>query len=175
VITRILAALCLTALIGAPLAAAPAAAQSQSGDTVMSGITGERLVEILEEQGFEARVVQDQFGDPLILASAAELKFTIWTYGCGGAPKSCNQLQFLAEFALPDGQVGVEELAVMNEFNRKKRFGRASVQPEGSATVDYTINLDRGVTQDNLVSNMVVWTNVLIDFAETVGWRSVSA
>jgi hypothetical protein len=148
-----------------------------SENRILNSVSGADLVSILQKQGFDARATLDQFGDPLIIAKAGEITFTIWTYGCepaSGTEKRCNQLQFLAEFAL-SGNPSVETLAAINEYNRRKRFGRAVLQHTGTATVDMTVNLRQGVTQDNLIDNLVVWVVVLADFVDTLGWNSVSA
>ena len=63
---------------------------------------------------------------------------------------------------------------MMNAYNQQYLFGRAYIDPYGSATVDYTINLNQGVTEDNLVDNLNIWIHVLDNFVTGLNWSSVS-
>lgn len=151
------------------LLAGPALAQDQD-EELMRSITGQELVEILQSQGFAASLTYDAYGDPLIVAEVGSLSFTIITYGCNGAEQpSCGRLQMAAQFHLPDGP-GESDIAMMNAYNQRFLFGRAYIDPYGSATVDYTINLNQGISKDNLVDNLNIWLHVLDNFVDGLGW-----
>ena len=145
----------ICALVAGLLFAAPAAWAED--DEVFRAITGEDLVDILQSQGFGAQLEYDSYGDPMIIAEAGTLTFHILTYGCNASREpSCARLQLYAQFLLPDG-ASESDIALMNAYNQQFLFGRAYIDPYGSATVDYTINLNQGVTEDNLVDNLNIW------------------
>lgn len=146
------------------------AAAQDEGDEVFNAMTGPQLVDILRQQGFAASLQEDSYGDPLIIAQAGNLSFTIITYGCNMDPvEACARLQMVAQFHLPDG-ASEYDIALMNAYNQRYLFGRAYIDQEGYATVDYTINLNQGVTADNVVDNFNIWLHVLHNFSVGAGW-----
>jgi len=143
-------------------------------DEVMNAITGDDLVTLLQSQGIAASLTQDGYGDPLIIAEVGNLAFSVITYNCNNdANAACARLQLAAQFRLPGG-ASETDIAMMNAYNQQYLFGRAYIDPYGSATVDYTINLNQGVTEDNLVDNLNVWIHVLDNFVTGLNWSSVS-
>ena len=160
-------------LMSAALAAillASSAARAQDESEIFNAITGEDLVELLQTQGIAASLTQDGYGDPLIVAEVGNLAFSIITYNCNGSSNAaCARLQLAAQFHLPDG-ASETDIAMMNAYNQQYLFGRAYIDPYGSATVDYTINLNQGVTEDNLVDNLNIWIHVLDNFVTGLGW-----
>ncbi len=163
---------CLKTFAGLALAAllaVSAPAHAQTEDT-FNAINGEDLVTLLESQGIAASLTIDSYGDPLIRAEVGNLAFSIITYNCdGAADPACGRLQLAAQFRLPDG-ASESDIAIMNAYNQQYLFGRAYIDPYGLATVDYTINLNHGVTEDNLVDNLVIWIHVLDNFVTGLGW-----
>ena len=161
-------ALAALAILYAPTAFA------QDEEPVMRSVTGTQLVEILQKQGFAASLTIDPHGDPLILAELRGVHFQILTYGCdGNINPACQQLQMVAIFNL-DGGPSETDIAMMNAYNQRFLFGRAYIDPQGAAAVDYTVNIEQGITEDNLVHNMMIWHNVLTQFVNGLGW-SVSS
>ncbi len=151
---------------------APAWAQGE--EEVFNAITGDRLVEILQSQGFAASLTVDRHGDPLVLAEAGGVHFQVITYGCNGAANpSCSRLQMVSQMRLPNGATEAD-IAMMNAYNQRFLFGRAYLDAYGQATVDYSINLNQGISEDNLIDNLNIWTHVLFQFVNGLGW-SVSS
>lgn len=148
--------------------AGPAAA-----DTVMKDISANELVKIMRGQGFAAQADTASDGTPLIVARLGQVKFGVTTYGCKGAKGAmrCSRLQFVTVFDL-QGAPSAQAVMAMNAYNNKRLFGRAYIDPQGDAILDMTVNLARGVTRDNLVDNMTVWTGVLSNFMSDFGWES---
>ncbi len=156
------AALALLVLAG------PAAA-----DSVMRDISADELVKIMRGQGFAAQADTASDGTPLIVARLGQVKFGVTTYGCKGAKGAmrCSRLQFVTVFDLQNAP-SMEAVMAMNAYNNKRLFGRAYIDPQGDAILDMTVNLSRGVTRDNLVDNMTVWTGVLSNFMSDFGWET---
>ncbi len=165
-VNRLLGTL-IAGTIGALLVmSAPVWAQE---DETFRSITGVELVAILQSQGIAASLTHDDRGDPLIVANAGGLHFSIITYGCSGdLEPSCNRLQMAAQWALPDG-ASESDIAMMNAYNQRFLFGRAYIDPQGSATVDYVINLRHGISEDNLMENLLIWIHVLDQFTTGLG------
>jgi hypothetical protein len=146
------------------------ATAARADEEVFNSINGADLVELLQAQGIAASLTQDSYGDPLIVAEVGNLAFSIITYNCNGAADpACARLQLAAQFRLPGG-ASETDIAMMNAYNQQYLFGRAYIDPYGSATVDYTINLNQGVTEDNLVDNLNIWIHVLDNFVTGLGW-----
>jgi len=159
----------IAAILCAGIIAAAAPAYAQEDDTFNS-ITGQNLVTLLESQGIAATLTQDSYGDPLIRAEVGNLAFSIITYNCNGdSNPACARLQLAAQFRLPNG-ANESDIAIMNAYNQQYLFGRAYIDPYGLATVDYSINLNHGITEDNLVDDFVIWIHVLDNFVTGLGW-----
>ncbi len=54
--------------------------------------------------------------------------------------------------------------AMMADWNREKRFGKAYLDGDGNATVDMSVNLHGGVTRANLDDTIDWWRLVLVEF-----------
>lgn len=142
-------------------------------EEVFEDITGTELIAILRQQGFAASLGQDSYGDPMIEAQAGGVPFSIVTYGCNhDAEPTCERLQLITSFRLPEG-VSEYDIALMNAYNARFLFGRAYIGADGNPTVDYTINLHHGVTEDNLIDNLNIWVHVLDNFIRQ-GWAATA-
>ncbi len=169
IVIALLAALFVAAL-PSMVSAQDAAAEPGAAppETVFNDITGPTLVGILQRQGFAASLTTDSYGDPLIIAQAGGMHFSIVTYGCNGdAEPACQRLQMIANFRLPQG-ASEYDIALMNAYNQRFLFGRAYIDAEGNATVDYTINLSQGISGDNIIDDLIIWIHVLDNFSAGV-------
>ncbi|MFP4002462.1 MAG: YbjN domain-containing protein [Alphaproteobacteria bacterium] len=148
--------------------AAPASAR-----TIMKDISADELVKIMRAQGFSAQADTAADGTPMVIARLGQVKFGVTTYGCKGRQGAmrCSRLQFVTVFDL-QGAPSSQAMMAMNAYNNKRLFGRAYIDPEGDAILDMTINLSRGITRDNLVDNVTVWTGVLSNFMSDFGWET---
>ena len=162
----------VAALAFAMLVAGPVLAQDDA--ETFNSITGTTLVDMLRDQGFSASLTLDSHGEPLILAEAGGVHFQILTYGCNGDRNpSCSRLQMISQMHLPNGATEAD-IAMMNAYNQRFLFGRAYLDVYGTATVDYSINLNQGISEDNLIDDLNIWTHVLYQFVNGLGW-SVSS
>lgn len=164
-----------TGLLGAAVVAlglmAPPAALA-AADSVYTDLSGSEIVALLDAHGYQASLTTDGNGDPYITGSADGLKFHVQTYDCNkAAPRRCRSLQFIASFSL-DHKPTEEDLRAMNDYNKRKVYGRAFIDDNGDAAVDMVINLTGGVLAANLMDTVGTWKSFVLDvFVQHLGWR----
>jgi len=134
-------------------------------------VTGEEIVEFLQDGGYRAQLEEDSQGDPRISSNTQGVKFTVDFYECDDRedPRSCGSLQFLASFNLPDSGMSAEEI---NAWNARFRFGQASVDEEGDPILRLDVELDGGTTRDNLQEWLNRWETSLSSFLDHIGWNN---
>ncbi len=57
----------------------------------------------------------------------------------------------------------------INNWNRTKRFGKAYLDNDGDPILVMTVNLDYGVTRDNLEDDFNWWTIAIKNFETWIG------
>ena len=156
---------------GVALACVIGLAPARADDTIYNDLSGSEIVALLDAHGYQATLTTDQDGDPLIMGAADGLKFRVQTYDCNEqAPRRCRTLQFLAAFA---HEASPSDVAAMNDYNNKRVYGRAYINSDGDAAVDFTINLAGGVLAANLMDQVGTWKSYVLDrFVEQLGWKS---
>lgn len=163
----------VVALLGLAVVAAPVAALAQQdlstapGDTVISAITPVQLAGLLKAKGYPATPGGLNTDGPWVDSSTNDLNFTINLYGCNGAKaKSCSNLQFRAQF--PRKAANNDDL--MTQYDRAWVFGKAYTDSEGDMVLELPVNLNGGITLDNLSENLQLWNDVLGDFTKEINW-----
>jgi hypothetical protein len=63
---------------------------------------------------------------------------------------------------------------VINEWNASKRFSRAYLDQDKDACVEMDIDLVEGVSPAYLSSQIAIWTMVVDQFADHVGYKPAS-
>ena len=156
------------AAVGAALLSTPVSADG----TVYNDLSGSEIVELLDAHGYSATLTTDEGGDPLVMGAADGLKFRVQTYDCNSqAPRRCHSLQFVASFALQH-KATQDDFMAMNDYNQKKVYGRAFIDENGDAAIDFVVNLSGGVLAANLMDDVGTWkTYVLTKFVQHLGWK----
>ena len=115
-------------------------------------------------KGFgSAKLGKDSEGDPLITGRIKGTRYGIYFYGCNSEGEDCDDIQFNAAWS------GVKvSLKAVNRWNAKKRYGKAFIDSEGDPVIQMTVNLDYGVSADNLDDTFNWWTKALEDFIAEV-------
>ena len=105
-----------------------------------------------------AETDKDSLGDPMVRGQMEGVHYAIYFYGCenGGA---CRNLQFRATWDYK----GATE-ADVTRWNREKRFGKAYLDAEGNLTIDMDVNVDFGVSPENMNDTVDWWKVVLNEF-----------
>ena len=146
-------------------------AQTPDGTTFETA-TGNEIVTFLQDRGYRAQLDADSQGDPRVASNTQGVGFIVDFYECDReSPRRCGSLQFLASFNLPDEGLSA---ATINAWNAQFRFGQAAVDEEGDPILRLDVELDGGISVDNLQEWLNRWETSLSSFLEHIGWRSSS-
>lgn len=116
---------------------------------VMHKINGDQVLSLLKEVGDTPRLMTDEVGDPLVHAQADGTHYSVIFYDCETPEekgKTCGAMQFRTWYRL-DVPLSASEI---NEWNRLSRLGRAYLDDDGDATIEYNVRLQGGVTPQHL-------------------------
>jgi hypothetical protein len=130
-----------------------------------SAVTGAELKEILSGAGLEVRGIEDAATRaPVAHVQAGAVQYWVRALDCKGAPKACSTLVFFANFELGRA-AAAGDYEIINRFNDSQVFGRAYLIPgRAQVGVDYVIELDGGVSMDNITRNIARWADVINAF-----------
>lgn len=132
----------------------PAAAQNVLASDPAS------ITQILQSFGYRAELGTDDGGDPKISSFSSGAKFSIFFYGCTDG-KSCDAISFSAFFDLDPGS----NVALMNDWNVKKRYTKAYLDDEQDPVIDMDIYLGSGgISIDNFRYWVDTWERAVGDF-----------
>jgi len=115
-------------------------------------------------KGFgSARLKKDSGGDPKISGRVNGTKYGIYFYGCDSNGKKCDDIKFGTAWATK----GIS-LETINEWNRTKKLGVAYLDKDGDPNLDMYVNIDYGVTIENLEDSFNYWCLILRAFEKEV-------
>lgn len=149
----------IAAAAGAILSASSASAETKSA------VTAAELQSILAGAGLAVEVIEDaSTRAPVAHVQAGGVQYWVRALDCSGSPKACSTLVFFANFDL--GRAAASgDYEVINRFNDSQVFGRAYLIPgRNQVGVDYVIELDGGVSMDNITKNISRWADVINAF-----------
>ena len=146
---------------GAMLLAAswPAAAQ-----TIVDGNQVEAIVTMARTIG-TASLEKQSNGDPRIAGTANGIGYQLFFLNCTDNA-ACEDINFYAGFL--DNKPAMD---AMNAWNRDKRFGNAYLDADLDAVIEYDVNLEHGVTRENLEAAFSLWTLLLEQFSSHIGHK----
>jgi Putative bacterial sensory transduction regulator len=122
------------------------------------------IVSALQNAGYKAELTKDGTGDPLIRSSSGGSSFAIFFFGCT-KNVDCATIQFFAGYS--DKKV---TLSQMNDWNSKKRFGRAYLADSGAARIEMDVDLDDGGISAKLFEdNVEFWVVTMSAFEKHIG------
>jgi hypothetical protein len=151
-----------------PLAATVIAAGVLSPASASSlpdgGVTGAEVASVLQQAGYKAEITTDDGGDPLIKSASGGVNFSVYFYECHKTPR-CGSIQFYAGFKKP----GIGE-AVISEWNRTTRFGKAYLDKDSDPRVEMDMDLQHGATTEAIANDIERWAGVLAHFTKNIGW-----
>ena len=151
-----------TKLLAVAIAATSLVAGVAHADAVVA-TNPATIVKVLQDEGYKAELTKDESGDPLIRSSSSGTSFAIFFYGCTKG-KDCKTVQFFAGFT--DRKPSLERI---NEWNSKKRFGRAYISDKGAARVEMDVDLEVGGMSSALFAdNLEYWVATLSAFEKHI-------
>lgn len=109
-----------------------------------------------------ATLETDSVGDPKIVGRMDGTRYTIYFYGCDDSNENCGSITFRSGWNVDD--ISYSDI---NNWNRTKRFSKASLDSDNNPTIETDINLDcGGVTVENMENNFDYWRLTLSSFTE---------
>lgn len=153
------AALFTLAAFAAP-ALAPAAAQDvmQTRIGMFDASDPQGLATFMQRAGYQARLVTDTEGNPQINGRLSRTDYVINFYECENG-LFCNSIQLLATSPALENAT----LETANNFNVAWRYARVSLV-NNEVRLQMDVNLDAGVTADNLRDTLDIWRQLLSIF-----------
>lgn len=133
-------ALALAAFLLAPAALAFETKKASVVETVSAA----EIAAVLQTKGHDTTEKVDNEGDPLLGVKADAFNYQVLFYNCTEA--RCDTVQYRAWWSL-DKKFPLE---VVNEFNKSNRLGRAYLDRDGDPTLELVIELNGGVTPQQL-------------------------
>lgn len=134
--------------------ASPLAAQQ-----LVTADSPEAILSVAQMYG-GASMDTDSLGDPMIVGSISDINYVVYFYGCTKG-LNCSSIQLRATWSID--HVSLEHI---NEWNRTTRFGKAYVEEDGDAAIEMEVNLDYGVTRDNLEDTFDWWRIGLTEYVD---------
>jgi hypothetical protein len=130
-------------------------------------LTGANTDEILNAaRGYgSATLTAQSNGDPQITGKVDGITYQIYFRNCTDN-KKCEDLNFYLGFL--DLK---PTLQVINDWNMNKRFSRAYLDQDQDAVVEMDLDMVKGVSPEYLDSQIGLWTLVVGQFADHVGYK----
>ena len=151
-----------TMLAALALAATPSAAKP------LNSYEPATIVRYLQEGGYKAKLTADTYGDPQIDSSSGGTGFGIFFYGCEHN-QHCETIAFNAGYDYDEGKE--PDLKTINEFNRKYRYIRASIDDENDPALDMDVLFTDGkLNAQAFQENLDLWVGAMGDFEKHIGW-----
>lgn len=148
-----LAALTAVATVSASPAIAQDVVQTRVGMFDASDPPG--IAAFMRRNGYQAELGADEEGNPQIAGRLSRSDYSINFYECENG-LFCNSIQFIAQAPAPEAAT----LSTTNTFNVAWRYARASLV-NGQVRLQMDVNLDAGVTADNLRDTLDIWRQLL--------------
>jgi hypothetical protein len=145
-------------LAGAFLAAGTIAAQAQA---LVDGTNVDEIVNLARGYGAASSDTTSS-GDPMITGKVNGVAYDIYFHNCT-SNTNCEDIRFFASFA------SKPTLETINEWNRDKRWGKAYLDSNLDAALEWDLNLVHGVARENLDNSLAVWMNTMDAFATFIG------
>lgn len=141
-----------------------ASALSAQAQTVLDGNSVDEILNIAKGYG-AATLEKQSSGDPQISGKINGVSYQVFFMNCTDN-KDCEDLNFYAGFL--DNKPTLEHI---NEWNRDKRFGKAYLDSDLDAVVEFDLNLEKGVTSDNLDAAFSLWSLILDQYTTYIGYK----
>lgn len=134
-----------------------------SAQQLIDGASVDAIVQVARAFG-SATVESQSNGAPKIAGRMDGIGYTIFFVNCT-SPRQCSDLNFYAGFL--EAKLTPDQL---NSWNATKRFGRAYADPDGDAVVEMDVNLEGGVSRNNITSVFGIWRLMLDQFTSYIGF-----
>lgn len=157
----------LTAAITSLLLALSASAQTPpSAERVRGGMFDASdpsgIARFMEKTGYRVELGAAVNGDPVISGRISRTDYVIQFYECESGA-FCNSVQLVARATKP----AAFSYETANTFNSRWRYVRLTVD-QNQIKLQMDVNLDAGVTADNLEDTLDIWRQLLEIFERDI-------
>lgn len=130
-------------------------------------IDGSNVDEILNiARGYGSATLETQSnGDPKITGRIEGVGYQVYFMNCTDN-KNCEDINFYAGF-LDNKQT----MDAINAWNRDKRFGKAYLDADLDAVIEWDVNLEYGVSRNNLDAAFSLWKLLLDQYTTYIGYK----
>ena len=149
-----------TLFLGVGLAlglAGPAAAQ-----TIVDGSTIDEILNLAKGYG-SATLGSQSNGDPKISGRIDGIPYQLYFMNCTDNA-NCEDVNFYSGFL--DNK---PDLETINAWNRDKRFGKAYLDSDLDAVIEWDVNLEYGLTSENMDAAFSLWWLILDQYTTYIG------
>ncbi|MGB0799024.1 MAG: YbjN domain-containing protein [Planktomarina sp.] len=147
------------------LTASVLAATSASAEQIKAS-DPDGLTNFLVAEGIDAKLGEDDYGDPIIRIKYYGTNFSLYFYGCNEA-QNCQSIQFYVGYRT-QGSWSDDQATT---WNRERRYSKAYVTDKGSSRLEYDVYTgDYGVHPDDFVEMFSTWTRDIEDFEAEISW-----
>lgn len=129
------------------------------------GVSEAQVAEALTRRGLPVRLGNDTFREPMIESHSGSARFYVQFYGCS-RDRICQDIQFRTGYATR----GRIDLARINDWSSRWRFGRMYLDPEGDVILDMDVEARRGLSGDALAAQVDRWLAVMREAEGFIGW-----
>jgi hypothetical protein len=135
---------------------------SAQAQATLDGSNVDDILNIARGYG-SANLETQSNGDPKISGKVEGVTYQVFFMNCTNNT-NCEDLNFYAGFL--DNK---PTLDVINAWNRDKRFGKAYLDSDLDAVIEFDLNLVHGVTKENLDAAFSLWTLILDQYTTYIG------
>jgi Putative bacterial sensory transduction regulator len=154
-----------TLILGAALALGTAFSAYAQTPTILDGNSVDDITNIAKGYGSASLETQSN-GAPKVSGRINGVTYTVYFMNCSDAGKDCEDLNFYSGFA--DNKPTMD---LINAWNRDKRFGKAYLDSDLDAVVEFDLNLEHGVTRDNVDAAFELWSLILDQYTTYIGYK----
>ena len=134
-----------------------------SAQELVDGARVDDIVNLAKGYG-SATLDRQENGDPLITGKIGGVLYNVYFQDCT-ANKDCKDLRFYAGFT--DNKQPMETI---NAWNCDTRFGKAFLDQDLDAVIEFDVTLEHGASRDNVDANFAHWSNMLGRFTTYIGY-----
>ena len=132
--------------------------------TLITGADTDEILNVAKGYGAATLTTQSN-GDPQITGKIDGIAYQVYFSNCTDNA-NCEDLNFYAGFL--DLKPTLE---VINDWNFNKRFSRAYLDQDKDACIEMDLDLVKGVTAEYLDAQFSVWSMIVTQFPEHVGFK----
>jgi len=141
--------------------------QSSMAEESVGATDPEKLVSVIQELGYRAKLDVDKDGDPVIHSSVAGTQFALQFFGCAeDSHDQCRLLLFKVGYEISEKA----DLKLINDWNKKALVGRAYLEDDGDLWFEYVVNTYGGISRENFEDTFDWWEASVDDFEDHIGY-----